>query len=54
MIKPSIFGLAVLAILLSPVLAADTPDSMQFYSLKAGGPVSRDSFAKSLLISAVS
>ena len=48
MIKPSIFGLAVLAILLSPVLAADTPDSMQFYSLKAGGPVSRDSFAKSL------
>lgn len=48
MIKPSIFGLAVLATLFSPVLAADTPDSMQFYSLKAGGPVSRDSFAKSL------
>lgn len=47
-VKRSIIGLAVLAVILSPVLAADAQDSMQFYNLKTDGPFSRESFTKSL------
>lgn len=48
MVKFSIIGLAVLAVILSSVLAADAQDAIQFFSLETGGSVSRESFMKSL------